>query len=169
MTRQVIHNFLSRTDFIAVKSQMLTDSFPWTIHNKSNPGDKICDERFNLQFVHMFYHSPTLISKYISILDPIFKKLPHQMLIKAKANITSCTDTIQLYGYHIDVNADLAKLSKTAIFYLNTTNGFTQFEDDGQQVPSIENSLVIFNSLDRHTGTSCTDHKYRAVINFNFI
>jgi len=169
MTRQVIHNFLSRTDFIAVKSQILTDSFPWNIHNKSNPGDIICDERFNLQFVHMFYHSPTLISKYISILDPIFKKLPHQMLIKAKANITSCTDTVQIYGYHVDVNQDLANLSKTAIFYLNTNNGFTQFEDDEQRVPSIENSLVIFNSSDRHTGTSCTDHKYRAVINFNFI
>ena len=91
------------------------------------------------------------------------------MLIKAKANITGCTDAVQMYGYHIDVNADLAKLSKTAIFYLNTNNGFTQFEDDGEQVPSIENSLVIFNSLDKHSGTSCTDHKYRAVINFNFI
>jgi len=169
MTRQVIHNFLSRTDFIAVKNQILNESFPWIIQNKSNPGDMMCDERFNLQFVHMFYHSPTIISKYISTLDPIFKKLPHQMLIKAKANITGCTDAVQTYGYHIDVNADLAKLSKTAIFYLNTNNGFTQFEDDGQQVPSIENSLVIFNSLDRHTGTSCTDHKYRAVINFNFI
>jgi hypothetical protein len=91
------------------------------------------------------------------------------MVIRVKANITTCTDTAQTYGYHIDINEDLAKLSKTAIFYLNTTNGFTQFENDGERVPSIENSLVIFNSLDRHSGTSCTDHKYRAVINFNFI
>jgi hypothetical protein len=169
MTRQIIHNFLSRTDFIAVKNQILNESFPWTIHDKSDPGGMMCDERFNLQFVHVFYHSPVTISKYISTLDPIFKKLPHQMVIRVKANITSCTDTAQTYGYHIDINEDLAKLSKTAILYLNTNNGFTQFEDDGEQVPSIENSLVIFNSLDRHSGTSCTDHKYRAVINFNFI
>jgi hypothetical protein len=169
MTRQIIHNFLSRTDFITIKNQILDESFPWTIHNKSNPGDITCDERFNLQFVHIFYHSPMTASKYVGILDPIFKKLPHQMLIKAKANITSCTDTVQVYGYHMDINENLAKISKTAIFYLNTNNGFTQFEDDGQQVPSIENSLVIFDSLDRHSGTSCTDYKYRAVINFNFI
>ena len=63
----------------------------------------------------------------------------------------------------------LAKISKTAIFYINSNNGFTLFESDNQKVESIENRLVIFDSFERHSGTNCTDEKYRAVINFNFI
>jgi hypothetical protein len=60
-------------------------------------------------------------------------------------------------------------LSKTAIFYLNTNDGYTIFEKDGEKIDSLENRMLIFDSSERHSGTNCTDQKYRAVINFNFI
>ena len=55
----------------------------------------------------------------------------------------------------------------TAIYYVNTNNGYTEFED-GSRVESIENRLVTFPSYMKHTGTTCTDQKRRIVINFNY-
>ena len=56
----------------------------------------------------------------------------------------------------------------TAIFYLNTNNGYTLFED-GQRVASVANRIVIFDAALRHTGASCTDADHRLVLNLNFV
>ena len=55
----------------------------------------------------------------------------------------------------------------TSIFYVNTNNGYTEFED-GTKVESVENRLVTFSLNMKHRGTSCTDEKTRVVINFNY-
>ena len=55
----------------------------------------------------------------------------------------------------------------TAVFYINSNNGLTVFEN-GKQNKSIENSLVEFNSLLTHTGTTSTDTKVRCLINLNY-
>ena len=55
----------------------------------------------------------------------------------------------------------------TAIYYLNTNNGFTKFEN-GDKVNSVANRIVIFDSNLKHTGTSCTDSYARLLINFNY-
>lgn len=169
MARQIINNFLPREEFIAVKEAILNEQFPWVLHEKSYPEGNACEERFNYQFVHIFYQSPTYTSQNLTAINPIIKRIPHQLFIRIKANITTAAENLQIYGYHVDIPDSLAKISKTAIFYINSNNGFTLFESDKQKVESIENRLVIFDSTDRHSGTNCTDQKYRAVINFNFI
>ena len=55
----------------------------------------------------------------------------------------------------------------TAIFYANTNNGYTKFEN-GLIVESVANRMVFFSADMKHTGTSCTDEKTRVVINFNY-
>jgi len=89
--------------------------------------------------------------------------------LRAKANITTCSEKIQIYGYHSDMPDNIANISKTAIFYLNNNDGYTIFENDGQKIQSVENRIVIFDSNQKHSGTNCTDQKFRAVINLNFI
>ena len=59
-------------------------------------------------------------------------------------------------------------VGETAIFYINTNNGFTRFED-GYFVDSIENRLVVFDSTQKHQAVSQTDSARRVVINFNYI
>ena len=59
------------------------------------------------------------------------------------------------------------KQSSTSIFYVNTNNGYTKFED-GTKVESVANRMVTFPSNMKHTGTSCTDERIRVVINFNY-
>ena len=55
----------------------------------------------------------------------------------------------------------------TSIFYVNSNNGYTVFED-GTKVESVANRFVSFPANMKHKGTSCTDEKIRVVINFNY-
>ena len=55
----------------------------------------------------------------------------------------------------------------TSILYLNTNDGYTEFEN-GTKIESIENRLITFPLSYRHTGTTCTNNPFRVVINFNY-
>jgi hypothetical protein len=169
MSRQIINNFLPREELLAIKTAIFSEQFPWSLQDKVYFEKTTCEDRFNCQFVHMFYHSPNITSPQIKIINPIIKRLQHQLFIRAKANITTAAENIQVYGHHIDIPEALANISKTAIFYLNTNDGYTIFEKDGEKIDSLENRMLIFDSTERHSGTNCTNQKYRAVINFNFI
>ena len=72
-------------------------------------------------------------------------------------------------GVEIDSGGQnkLLKQSTTSIFYMNTNNGYTKFED-GTKIESVANRLVSFPSNMKHKGSSCTDEKIRVVINFNY-
>ena len=67
-------------------------------------------------------------------------------------------------GFHIDFHYEH---SRTAIFYVNTNNGYTEFED-GTKVESVANRFVSFAGDLLHRGVSQTDTKERVVINFNY-
>lgn len=167
--REIFNNFLPRNEFLSIRNKILCEDFPWLLSNKNNHNHMLCDERFNFQLVHTFYQSPTIISKHIDILNPLFAKLNIQLLLRAKSNITICSENVQIYGYHSDLPDSLSKISKTAIFYLNTNDGYTIFKNTQEKVESLENRIVIFDSNHEHSGTNCTDVKFRTVININFI
>ena len=67
-----------------------------------------------------------------------------------------------------DFEEDVASHWTTAILYINTNNGFTEFED-GVKVESIANRLVMFPSNFKHRGITQTDEQTRIMINFNFL
>ena len=73
------------------------------------------------------------------------------------------TDKNFRYNLHIDTS----NVCKTAIFYINTNDGWTEFEN-GDKVESVENRIVIFDSQTKHTGTTCTNAKVRVLINLNY-
>ena len=56
---------------------------------------------------------------------------------------------------------------KTSTYYINTNNGWTEFEDGGK-VESVANRMLVFDSNLVHGGVSCTDEKTRILINFNY-
>ena len=57
--------------------------------------------------------------------------------------------------------------ASTSIFYVNTCNGYTHFED-GTKVDSVANRLITFPTQTKHGGACCTDTVARIVINFNY-
>jgi hypothetical protein len=97
---------------------------------------------------------------------PILQRIQPASIIRIKANLLTKESTIVEHGLHTDI-PDLKIPCKTAIFYINTNNGYTIFED-GTKINSLENRLVIFDSNIPHSGSSCTDAKVRCVINLNY-
>lgn len=154
---KVKDNFLSSSDFNRLKSLILSNEFPWYFSD-----GKVDDD--NIQFVHTFVFNSLIYSPHIKDLHPIFKKLKATRVFRAKLNYTFKTAKLIQYDYHKDVNI----ACKTAIFYLNTNDGYTQIKD-GKRIKSKANRMVVFNSNTEHAGSSCTDSKYRVIININYV
>jgi len=62
----------------------------------------------------------------------------------------------------------LEKNIKTGIFYINTNNGLTIFENN-IKYKSEKNKFIFFPCNLKHAGTTHTDTKQRIVLNINWI
>lgn len=162
----IITNFLNKESFTILKNLFLgraNYSIPW-MYVDSVAGPKKSD----FQFVHGIWEASVggIVSReaWNSIL-PIIGYLNPLVLIKVKSNLRPRTEKLDESDYHTDITVPG---SLTAIFYINTCDGYTKFID-GDKIKSVENKLVIFPSYMNHLGTTCTDEKLRVVINFNFI
>ena len=122
------------------------------------------------QFVHEFYFSYVPTSPAIKIINPLINKINPSILGKIKANLLTRTPNIIVNKFHVDFELNSPEKLKqwtTSIFYVNTNNGYTKFEDD-TKVESIANRMITFPANTKHTGTSCTDEERRIIINFNY-
>ena len=160
---KIIDNFLSKDEFKLVQGYLMSADFPWYFNDYTlRPGGS------GYQFTHTFlsgYNYP--FSDFLSILDPIIIKLKPEKIIRIKANLNPQTSIFnKSTGWHIDTNPPNPN-QKTAIYYINTNNGYTQFKWR-RKVKSIENRLVIFDATTKHCGFTCTDKKSRVLINFNY-
>ena len=156
---KVIENFLSKEEFNKIESNIISPFFPWFLQNgvnKSKDG--------STQLIHIFFSEEAYVnSSYFDLIKPILKKLSVKSLLRVKANLLHKTEKIIEHGFHRDFPYE----NNTAIFYLNTNNGYTKFKNK-KIIKSDKNKLVDFNSSLEHTGSTCTDEDYRIVINFNY-
>ena len=159
-------NFLGQKEFDELQALMMGYDFAWYYNSEIVSGDK----KDKFQFTHLFYADNVPQSPFIEKLTPIFNKIKSMSIWRIKANLQTKTPTIVECGFHIDKGdfpEEKRKQWTTSIFYVNTNNGYTKFED-GTKVESVANRMVTFPSNLKHTGTSCTDEKTRIVINFNY-
>jgi len=166
---KIIDNFLSEEQHKFIENTLTNDIlFPWFITPDKSSDNELMqkDDLNNYQFTHTFYQNNIINSTYCDNLSLIFdSKLEPLSLLKIKANLTARTEKIIKYGWHVDFSGNK---HKTAIYYVNTNNGKTLFKN-GLEINSVGNRLVIFNGDMIHTGTSCTDKRFRCVINLNYI
>jgi hypothetical protein len=156
---KTIKNCLSKEQFKNLKEILYSEYFAWYFNfgvNDKNDG--------HTQFTHTFYDNYKVNSTLFDNLKSIIDVLNPLSLIRIKANLLLKTDKIIKHGLHIDQQYK----STTAILYINTNNGYTEFEN-GEKIFSEENKLVIFDNFLKHGGTTCTDKHERMVINFNYI
>ena len=167
-------NFLPRNTLRELQSHILTEEtlFLWALgrimlddENGVQYGDKLKDGSFNLMMGHLFYNKSVPLSPIFEYMVPIIEKLDPVSLIRGKINLYFGTEKHIVHGYHVDNNL---KNCTTCIYFLNTNNGKLYFKD-GTVVDSVENRAVIFDSQTLHSGSTCTDQKYRCTINFNYI
>ena len=129
----------------------------------------------NFQLSSMLYNSPDpqvgvepIVSPQNELLFPIFfQKINPRGLLRVKTNLLMRTSEIIKHGFHCDYPADTYAGLNTSIFYINSNDGYTEFED-GTKIESVSNRLVTFPHHMRHRGTTCTDKPFRLVINFNY-
>jgi alpha-galactosidase/6-phospho-beta-glucosidase family protein len=161
---EIIDNFLEINDFNRIKDILMGQYFPWYFN------DFVLDEEDKkikqYQLVHNFYNDYTQTSNYLEVLEPIISKIKPLELLRIKANLNPIAENQIEHGYHVDYENSLSN-QKTAVFYINTNNGYTLFED-GTKVESVENRFVSFKTSINHTGSTCTNENRRVLINFNY-
>ena len=172
---QIVDQYLNPKDHEQLQSIMLQREFPWTLAQKT--GDMDMDGKstdpLNTQLNHWFvdfrnaHYSPFF--KYVL---PIVNQQRIIGISRIKANLQLCTEKPIESDYHVDLSlrygiADIPEPHPTnIIYYVNTNNGYTEFET-GEKVESVANRAVIFPNSVRHRGVSQTDTHYRTVINLN--
>ena len=158
-------NFLEQKELEQLQKTMLGPTFTWNFGKIDTNNDVD-----NFHFVHLFYAGGSPCSPHFEVLSPIFKIIQAASLIQIKANLRTRTPNIIENEFHVDLSffsEEKRKQWTTSIFYVNTNNGYTKFED-GTQIESIANRLITFPANMEYTGTSCTDENTRVVINFNY-
>ena len=156
---KIIDNFLPEEEFKSIQSLMMGGQFNWYyavgMVIKDDGGYYMC---------HMFYQ-PDMgeNSKHINMWNTFMTKIEAKKCVRIKANMTFRTSEPNPTSYHSDY-PDI----KTAVFYINTNNGYTEFEN-GVRVKSVSNRVCIFNSNLNHRGVTHTEgDQQRIVVNFNY-
>ena len=168
---KVVDNFLPKDQFKFIHDTMFGIDFPWFY----NPVvDDYSEEEGKFQFTHTFYKAnKPMSSVYNEWYEMLFKPIiGDAVLDRIKANLLTKTPEIRENMFHTDIQYAVGRKNRpgitTAIFYVNTNNGYTKFKD-GTIVESVENRLVTFPVNMKHTGTTCTDENVRIVINLLYM
>lgn len=160
---KIIDNFLDKEDLEDLKCIVLSERFPWYL----NDGVSVSNDGY-IQFTHQIYKNNEFTSSYtLGGLDIFKEKLGFEKILRAKFNLLHMSNEIIEHAYHTDLEKPGSNV-KTAILYLNTNNGYTLFRN-GNKIDSVENRLVLFDGSLEHAGSTCTDKRYRAVFNLNFL
>ena len=129
---------------------------------------------YDYQFVHKLHsifeqgYSPHWLD-IIPVISQINGIINIGAFRRVKANLQVAQKDVIYGGFHYDLTEKgiVDKNLFIAIYYVNSNNGYTEFED-GTKIDSIADRLVIFKNDIKHRGVSQTNTKQRIVINFNF-
>lgn len=121
------------------------------------------DDHFH--FTHLVFAQHSIISPAFNLMTPIIKKEGMSSIARIKANCVVRTEKLKVLikGFHTDFPQTLT----TGIYYINTNDGYTLFED-GTRCDSVANRFCRFPCTTRHTATTCTTTDRRLLINFNY-
>tara|TARA_Y100001937_G_scaffold107777_1_gene150758 strand:+ start:108 stop:635 length:528 start_codon:yes stop_codon:yes gene_type:complete len=166
---KVIKNLVKPKFFVPMYEFISSSFFPWyfnqSVINNDDPNEK------HFQFVHTFIKHDEFNNaivntpeKHLDIVRPVLSALNVNEVLRCKLNLTTRTPEPVTHGLHVD---GIEGATHTAVFYLNTNNGGTVFEN-GKKYPSIANQAVVFDPKLLHSGVSCTDEKIRLVLNINY-
>jgi hypothetical protein len=133
--------------------------------NKIKGLSKKHGQPFFITFEQIFSNEKEINSSFFNYILPILKKIKCKILLSAKINLLYKTNNNIEHGFHVDYE-DKENL-KTAVYYLNTNNGYTKFINN-KKIKSEKNKIVIFDSNILHTGSSCTDEEFRICLNINY-
>ena len=141
-------NFLDTDTFNTLSNELLMPSFPW-YQSIIDAVEREDNKLRNMQFVHYFYEN-NIAMDGCNILFPVVQKIDPLAVLRIKANLTLQHDTQLKHDLHVDITNTTNPTVMVSILYMNTNNGWTEFED-GAKVDSVANRLVTFPNNMKHT------------------
>ena len=170
-------NFLDQESFSELEDYIFGNDCAWFYYSflvDENDKDEITAGQ--IQFVHAFCNKG--VPEYnagLNKLDPILQLIEPMAIYRILASFRPKMPAVTESLYHVDVGdprfpqawpEEKLKQWTTSILYMNTTNGYTKFED-GTKIECVANRFVTFPMNTRHCGTAASD-KNKIVINFNY-
>ena len=157
---KIVDNFLPQDYFEYLQKMMLDHNFPWLYNAEVANRGEVNDHFY---FTHNLFDNYKPTSSIFEEFIPFFKQLEMNALVRARVLLYTNQGKQIVHEKHTDYNFP----HKTIVFYMNTNNGYTEFED-GTKVESVENRIVFFDGSIPHNSSTCTDQKVRAVISINY-
>tara|TARA_R100001224_G_scaffold107253_1_gene82485 strand:+ start:325 stop:825 length:501 start_codon:yes stop_codon:yes gene_type:complete len=159
-------NFLKDEDFNILKQNLTLPFFPWYL----NEGVAYKNDGFTGLMTHNFFDNEKnyVNSNYYNLLEQLLIKINPLILFRIKANLMFPTETNIQTPFHIDILKAENFKSYTGIYYVNTNDGYTLFED-GTKNHSVENTYLEFDGKIKHASVTHTNTPNRIVINFNYL
>tara|TARA_R100001480_G_scaffold154423_1_gene159608 strand:- start:90 stop:578 length:489 start_codon:yes stop_codon:yes gene_type:complete len=161
MQHEIIDNFLNKEQFKKVKDKLLHHNFGWFLSQGVTERNNKNKEHYN--FTHKFYEHYRINSEAFSDLLFVINKLEVKSLLRIKANLYPKTAKIIEHDFHVDYEFP----HKSALYMINTNNGYTILED-GKKIETKENRMLLFDASKKHKSTTCTDNIYKCNIIFNY-
>jgi hypothetical protein len=100
---------------------------------------------------------------------PLVSRISMSHLLRMKVNCyprqTQNESEVVVGGMHVDFEFP----HWVGIYCVNTCNGFTLLETTGEKLPSVANTLHIFEGSSRHCSVNQSDEKLRLNINIDWI
>ena len=154
-------NILKKDKIKEINNIILNEQFPWYLQKKINSLDKTGYG----YFTHSLYLDNKINSRFYEMIIPeIIKSLNIKSLIRARLNLYPTTSKTVKHAYHIDYQFKHI----SAVYFLNTNNGFLFFKNPLKKVKPENNKCVIFDGNHFHCSSSCTDKSHRITLNLNY-
>ena len=156
-----IENFLDKNFFEELKKLIIHPDFAWF-----KKESMVKDTTNNLgYFCHSFYYNNAITcNSYLKYIIPILNKLSAKAVVEVRANLFPSV-FFEKSDFHTDYNYNC----KTAILYLNTCDGGTEFKKYPELfVKAEENKIIIFDSTLDHRAVTSKNCNFRYIINFNY-
>ena len=161
---RIVDDFLDSDSHLRIKESLEYKDF-WTYdpYIAGSMSDQIKDGQLCHDFFSEMYRSP-----HIEVLFPIIGRIKPMAIWRIKANLQLHGGEAYKSNWHYDFTGDGYPVEnmETAIYYVNSNNGYTEFTDC--KVDSVANRMVFFPSNTKHRGVNASNVKARYVINFNY-
>ena len=167
---QIFNNFLDQEVFLEIKKFIMSPRCQWRYVNYIAHKDGR-DNDNDGYFVHSFKdcHPQTFEDRYpesphFPLIAKILDKIKYQNILRIRSSLYPRRDVQKPDPFHIDYDFP----HKVCIFYVNTNNGYTMFEN-GEKIPSVENQLATFDGSEKHCSVVQTDAPARYIVNINIL
>ena len=143
-----VDDFLDSDSHLRIKESLEYKDF-WTYdpYKAGGMSDQIKDGQLTHDFFFEMYRSP-----HIEVLFPIIGRINPMAIWRIKANLQLHGGEAYKSNWHYDFTGDGYPVEnmETAIYYVNSNNGYTEFTDC--KVDSVANRMVFFPSNTKHRG-----------------